>query len=194
MSYGIRVVNANNEVVIDDTLPSYLLSQSATLTGTAEPNGLFSYSISGGLGIPAFVEMEVGDFLGASSNAFFSLKSTLSFKTIKPANELPNPTGYGAVAYNTSGQKTWFANADVAVLQDFQTIPVSGSYNTDANFVALTTRLPLFFQGGGGQFFTSIHGINRVSSTQYIWQSRALGLGPPFNIGPFPVSALFAKN
>jgi hypothetical protein len=189
MSYGIEVKNENGEVIIDDTFQSYLLSDTTTLSGTAAGNNLFFYAIGGGVQLPAFVEMEVGDFLGAGGNSFFSFKSSLTFRTGKPANEFSDPTGYGAVAYNAAGEKTWFANAAVVTVTNYAVLgdpfsSISGVFNTDSNFAAVLSRLPFHFEQAPGIFFCPASAADKIPRSQAkTAHFRPGGAGPPARLG-----------
>lgn len=194
MTYGIEVKNENNEVIIDSNFPAYFLFQEVTVSGVASVNNLFRYDFSTIPAFPAFVQVDVGDFFGANPAGYWSFKSSLTFKAIKTADEMPDPTGYGAIAYNSSGIKTWFANGPAVVLKDFFTISVNGSYTTDADWVSILTRLPMSRPVGLNQRLNVIQGVERTSTSEYIWTGRDAGFAPNFEVGPWPLSCLFAKS
>jgi len=196
MAYGAKIFNSSGQVVIDDGDPAYLLSQQFTTSGTSIGSGLFLHSFSAmpELPLPAFVNLPVGAFLGGASSGFTSSLSSLTFLSLKPANDLPNPTGYDVVFYNAASQKTWVASESVSVLNAYATIPVNGSFSSDADYVSLLTRLPYFTLTGGSVSASLTTGVVRSSASTYSWQARYSGNGPPIQVGPYPVSCMFAKS
>lgn len=196
MSYGAKIYNTSGQVVIDDTEISYLLSQEFSLSGVSIGAGLFSYSFSSmpETALPAFVNLSVGQFLGGGASGYVSTQSSLTFLSLRPANQLPDPTGYDVVFYNDSSEKTWIASASVSVLNSFAVIPVNGSFTSDADYVSLLTRIPYFATDGSGVNVSLSTGVFRSSASLYSWQARATGSGPPVNVGPYPVSCMFAKS
>lgn len=199
MTYGARIYNSSGQVVIDDTEPTYLLTATFTANGTQSSfnNTLYDYNFSSFplLTFPAFVNLNVGEFLGAGGGGFLSTQSSLQFLSLKPANEIADPSGYDVVFYNAQGQKTWMASSSVVLLNSFGSIPVNGSFASDADYVALISRLPFFARTGaqGIRIAVSV-GVERISPTTYNWAGRGLGLAPDLEVGPFPVSCIFAKS
>lgn len=200
MSYGGKIYNAASEVVLDAELNTYLVSESFTASGVLHGSSttLYRYNFDDlpNLTFPAFVRIEVGEFVGAQNFAFFSTQSSLDFFSLKPASDIPDPTGYDVVFYDGDGNKTWVASKSVVVLNSVETLSFSSpTVNTDADYVAPLTRLPYFTPAPGGGFnIAVVTGVERISSTQYEYSSRSLGAGPPVLIGPFPVTCMFAKS
>jgi len=198
MTYGARIYNSSGDVIIDDNEPAVVLSQEFTLTGTPTENNLFSYGFADMPELQTlalFANIPVGAFFGGSSFGYVSTEPSLTFLNLRPVNELPDPTtGYDVVFYNTSGEKTWMASASVSVLNSFTTVSVNGSFPSDADYVSLLTRLPYFAVVGQGVGEIFSIGIVRTSPSLYSWGRRSLGRGPAINVGPFPVSCMFAKS
>ena len=196
MTYGAKIYNESGDVVIDDTEVLYLLSQQFTVSGTSIGNSLFDYPFSAmpETALPAFVSIPVGAFFGGGGSGYASTESSLTFLSLKPAKDIPDPTGYDVVFYNSSSEKTWIASASVAVLNSYATIAVNGTFASDADYVSLLTRLPYFAVVAPNVGATLTTGVVRTSSTLYSWEARQSGSGPPLNVGPFPVSCMFAKS
>lgn len=198
MAYGAKIYNSAGGVVIDDSEPSYLLSNGFTMSGTDIGNGRFQYPYSSmqDASRPTFVNLEVGDFLGAGFAGYLSFKSSLTFLSLKPANQLPDPSGYDVVFYNPQGQKTWIASLSVAVLNSFFVIPFLQTITSDADHVALLSSLPFFAPTSQDLRANVVCGVQRTSPTTYQWAGASTGVSPvlPEGVGPFPVSALFAKS
>jgi hypothetical protein len=196
MSYGAKIYNSSGQIILDDEETTYLLSLSFTQSGVFIGDGLYEYAFSSmpEVVFPTFVNLNVGNFFGPGSNGYVSTQSSLTFFNIKPANEIPDPTGYDVVFYNSSGQKTWIASSSTVVLNSFSTLAVSGSFASDADHIALLSRLPYFIQVGPTTGIVYSQGIFRTSSSLYSWEARPIGLGPAQNVGPFQVSCLFAKS
>lgn len=200
MTYGAKIYNTSGQAVIDSDNVTYLLSQQFTLSGTLIQNSyvetdLFSYSFSNMPedALPAFVNLQVGHFLGGQTNGYISTQSSLTFLSLKPSSQISNPVGYDVVFYNAQGQKTWVASSAVAVMNNFATIPALGTFSSNADYVALLTRLPYFLvQGLVGRSLST--GVLRQSSTSYAWAARTTGAAPAIQVGPYPVSVLLAKS
>lgn len=197
MAYGAKIYNSSGQVIIDDTEPSYHLVANFTMSGTSIGSGNFQYLYADlqDDSRPAFVELAVGDFLGSDFTRYVSTRSSLTFYSLKKASDLPNPSGYDVVFYNSSGQKTWIASASVAILNQFSVIPFNGSVTSDADHVALLSNLPYFAPAAPPNRVNVVCGVRRVSSTSYEWSGVGTGLNPFLpDVGPFPVSCLFAKS
>jgi len=197
MSYGIEIRNSSGDVIIDNDNPAYMLSLSDTISGTSIGGGYYIYRFGNELPSEPFVftKMSVGDFWGSAQDGFVSNQSTREIRVLKQANDLPDPTGYGLVVYNSSGEKVWFANGSVALVNSSTTIAVNGSHTTSSDWVYLTTRLPYFtLPPGLTTGFSLSTGVKRVSLSQYDWSAEASRTGPPLNVGPFPSSCVFANS
>jgi hypothetical protein len=196
MSYGAKIYNSSGQVVLDDTEIAYLLSVSFTLSGSFIGDGLYAYSFASmpEVVFPTFVNLNVGNFWGPGSTGYVSTQSSVQFLNIKPAKDIADPSGYDVVFYNSLSQKTWIASSSVVVLNNFATLAVNGSFASDADYVALLSRLPYFIQVGPTNGIQYSQGVFRTSASSYSWQARPIGAGPPQNIGPFSVSCLFAKS
>lgn len=197
MSYGIEITNSSNEVIIDNDNPTYMLSLSDTVSGTSIGGGYYIYRFGDELPPEPFVftKMSVGDFWGSAQDGFASNQSTREIRVLKQANDLPDPTGYGLVVFNSSGEKVWFANGSVALVNSSTTIAVNGSYSTSSDWVYITSRLPYFTTPPGSTTgFSLSTGVNRVSSSEYEWAAEASRTGPTLNVGPFPASCVFANS
>lgn len=198
MGYGGEIYNTSGDVVLDAELNTYLVSENFTASGVLLSSGIYRYRFDDlpDLTFPAFVQLDVGEFVGALNFAFFSTQSSLNFFSLKAASDLPDPTGYDVVFYDSNGDKTWVASKSAVVLNSVETLSSFGTtVNTDADYVALLTRLPFFTPSSGGGFnIAVVTGVERISSTQYQYSGRSFGAGPPVLVGPFPVSCMFAKS
>ena len=202
MTYGAKIYNDSGDVVIDDEGINYLLTSSGTLTGSVYQynNALYEYSTATypQITFPAFVKLNVGEFVGVGGAAggLISSQSSLEVLSLKPAKDIADPTGYDVVFYDASGNKTWIASSSIVVLNSSATISAFGSVSSDADYVAVLTALPYFQPTGNPQIFNSVlQGVERTSSTTYSWAGRGVGAAPPVSgIGPYPVACLFAKS
>jgi hypothetical protein len=204
MSYGIQIFNQNNQVILDSETPAYMLSSEGTFYGTSPfvRNNItyYTYDLSSlPSGYLRFAKLYEGDSIYSGNQSNFagllvSNKPSLEIKIAGAANLFPDPTGYGLVSYNTSGQKTWFANAPVAVIEANAELPFfQGTFATTAEWVALTSALPWWSQIGPSTWGGRITGVKRYQG-YYQWDALFDGLRPQVNVGPFSVSAIFAKE
>jgi hypothetical protein len=199
MTVGIQIFNQNNESVIDGETPTYMLLSQGAFNGTVYGNGslgLYTYDFSAyPYYTPKFIKLNVGDRLYNFGAGVITNKASLEVKIPAPANTLSDPTGYGLVVRNSSGQKVWFANAPVAVIENFSVIqPTTGTYTTNSEWVALVSALPWFAPTGSGLTAFRSTGLQRFSS-YYQWHAVQLGtIGSSDPFTPKPVSAIFAKE
>lgn len=194
MTVGFQIFNQNNESVIDGETPTYVLTYQATIAGTAGTGG-YSYDFSAfGYQTIKFLQLEINDWVVTNSFNYLSNRSTLQVKVPAPANTLPDPTGYGIVIRNSSGQKVWFANAPVAIIEDYAVLPpASSTFTTNADWAAITCSIPAVYPGPQGFNRYVISGIRRFSGYYQYYQFNA-GVIPVDPILPSPISVLFARS
>jgi len=194
MSFGINIKNTNGDLLIDQTLTAYMLSDSGTVSGQDIGGGYYLYER--GVEVPnireVFIQCDVGEFLGTSTTGFVSTQSTIDYRALKLAKDLPDPTGYGLIVYDDLGQKVWFANGSVAIMDSSAKIDVSGSYTSSSDWVYITTVLP-YYTFGGGAYRSLVQGVRRTTSSNYDWAAENDSLGPSLTVGPFPVFCAFAS-
>lgn len=121
--------------------------------------------------IPAlFVQLSVGDWVGVTHyNGKFAYISNLTSLTVIDAvlaGNLPNPIGYGAVTYNSSGRKTWVAStASMAVTGYYQLNSVTTITSSAQWVLPITTRS--IWRPLGPNSVYEVYTLHRDTSTTY---------------------------
>lgn len=193
MSYGFTSYNGSDQVVINDTQPTYTKVRSGTLTGgyvfSAPSNTIptYGYTKSGGASLSnnelILFDLGVGDWLCStlmlrSDKEFVSNRSTLNYSVFAPRNDLPNPTGYGMAVYNNVGDCVWDSTTLLSRIYSSNVLPAStfplslSSVYTSQNF---DFSGGVFVEGGTAYLkFNNVdfsvavwgHAVERVSSTE----------------------------
>lgn len=172
MTYGIRITNANGEIVIDDQYPVLTIGQEVTLTGTPNTTGeagLYNYpNFYSGLTNIAFVQLGVGDFvLRGPSTTVVSNRPSLNVRKVLLASDKPVSSGFGLAVYNAQGDLCYDAGSDLVSVRDLLALPdFSQVNNTTADWVCLleTSYTWAFVQGGSALLYFGV--LRETAGTQ----------------------------
>lgn len=212
MPYGFQLYKANGESVFGESgRPFLMISGDQVMNGTTLTlSGVshFWYPLATvsttPRNFPAFCQLSIGQYICGYSNGttfgYLSNKSSFTFKYFRPANELPNPTGYDVVSYGPTGQKLWIASESAVTLSGryscpFATTPVAVNTARPANWVALTTHRVRIIPGatnGGANGLAIAQGIIRDSSLGWKYHGVSIGVAPNQDVPPVSMSFLGA--
>lgn len=195
MSYGFEARNAAGEIVIDDSFPVYELTAPSTITGTVIGN-IVSFPLPP-TGTLRFWKLNVGDGISLAPDRFIGTKNTYTIRDVVRASSLPDPTGYGVVIYNASGEKVYATNGELLTIGEKYTVQSEPPFdlpliNVSDNWVAIETFVPNIIDLGTGTGVVLSSGVERFSSTQMRFFGRAF-LSAPGIFFLNPVTFITAK-
>lgn len=121
--------------------------------------------------IPALlIKMAVGDWVGVTHYGtrycYISNRTSLVVREANLAGDLPNPAGYGAVTYNSSGRKTWVASSPVMVVSAFHEVE-GGVVASGSDWILPTTTRATWNVSVQDRSVFRIHAVRRVATTTY---------------------------
>lgn len=190
MTYGINILNAAGELVMDGSSPTYLLETATTVTGTAVTAGWnFPNTPTGTL---RFWRLSVGDAISKYPGGFIGNKATFDIRNVKRASLFGVPSGYGLVTFSASGALTYASASSLLVIGDKYSIPNGGSVTTSDEWVALESwqvALGLVGPTTGARLSA---GVQRSATSTYIQYRRIYASAPPATVIP-PVNFITAK-
>lgn len=143
MAYGFISYNSDDEVVINDTQPTYTRARTGTLSGSSMTFSGFSnnlstygYSLSGNAVLSGdeliLFELGSGDWLcgcdfplSDTPVNFISNSSTLGYSVFAPRDSLASPTGYGMAIFNGSGDCMWDSTTLLSRVENSAVLPES---------------------------------------------------------------------
>jgi hypothetical protein len=182
MSFGFVATNGNNETVINDSQPLYVLKRSGTLSSFGSTNiGLSKFNATGDAAVSGreilMLSCSVGNFitfnlpLGANQNylgQFCSNQSSLPFKVFGPRTEISAPTGYNMAVFNSAGQCVWDAASTAIRINNAGRI--AGSVSNSRSYVSAAVAGSNSVYATAGSAILSFSG---ASSTHGYYQMSA---------------------
>lgn len=190
MTYGINILNAAGELVMDGSTPTYLLDSETTVSGTSVTAGWnFANTPAGTL---RFWKLEVGDAISKYPGGFIGNKSSFQIRDVKRASLFSTPSGYGLVTFDASGALTYASASSLLAIGDKYSVPNGGSATTSDEWVALESWQVALAVVGPTTGARLSAGVQRNTSTTYIQYRRIYASAPRASVIP-PVNFITAK-
>lgn len=181
MTYGFKITNVDNEVVVDQDYQALMVTDRFTLSSVASV--LLGYNF---FQLPVdptavyfFGSIDVGDTLlgtaplylnGAWRECIGTNKNSLNVIAAKPMGDISyTPSGYGVVVYDGFGNVTYTADRSLVQVKDRFTVPFKSSVaiSDTGNYFSAGSRVYAIagsYGGGyGSTFFT--HGFRKEASS-----------------------------
>lgn len=167
MAYGFIALNDDDEVVINDTNPTYSKVRTGTLSGTTNWENLnaistYGFQLTGNAALSAdeliIFSLNVNSWIcgiPTSGYPFISNQSSLGYTVFKPRDRIAAPSGYGMAVFNSSGDCMWDSTSIVSRVVNAGV--VAGSSFSSSGYTSST------FTGGNG--FYSLGGSLYVEFT-----------------------------
>jgi len=128
MSYGIKITNQADEIIIDSEYPVMVLENETTLTGTpisGTPFYEYPFSAGGDLTFFDCTTTQANDGVMLLSNRVRSRQSSLAVRTAANIRDVHAPGGYGFETYDSSGNITYSANQSLFVVKGLAELSTS---------------------------------------------------------------------
>ena len=190
MTYGINILNAAGELVMDGSTPTYLLDNATTVTGTGSATTWnFPNTPTGTL---RFWRLSVGDGISIHAGGFVGSKSTFQVRDVKRASLFGVPSGYGLVTFDASGAVTYASASSLLVIGDKYSIPNGGTLTLSAEWVAMKGWEMAFTVVGPGAGARLSSGVQRPTASTFTQYRRGVGGAPAVSYIP-PVNFITAQ-